>query len=141
MNVYMYAADLWCEECAAAIQDRLDGEGAEDTGDSGDYPQDVSHLDSASDSPDNCGGCHRPLENPLTAEGIEYVVEHVRERLAEGVAPGDWRWEEGYYKGMDRNAVLRDWAGELCLADLSPKDAKTVSLFLFWTRPEREKAA
>jgi hypothetical protein len=137
MNIiYAYQADLWCESCAAEIMDELDAAGVEDTGDTGDYPQ--GSTGGETDCPSNCAHCHRPLEEELTGEGVAYVVGRVKDRLREGTEPGDWRWVDGYYKGMDRNAVLRDWAGELCLSSLSREDARAVALFLHWTRPERE---
>ena len=135
-DIYAYQADLWCEDCAAELMDALDAEKREDTGDTNDYPQGGSG--DATDVPSHCAGCHRPLEEELTNLGVAYVVGRVKDRLREGTEPGDWRWPDGYYKGMDRNAVLRDWAGELRLASLSREDAKAVALFLFWTQPDPE---
>lgn len=137
--VYVYQADLYCEACADEITTELDAEGREDTGDSGDYPQEETAGDT--DHPSNCAACHRPLEEELTSEGVAYVVERVKDRLREGTEPGAWRWSEGYYKGMDRNAVLRDWAGELTIGSLSREDRRAVALFLFWTRPRTTEVA
>lgn len=142
MQAFIYQAALWCAACCDDIEKRLTSEGNVDTGDSGDWPQDAGGDGGGeADTPQHCDGCHRPLENPLTSEGVAYVVEAVQDRLRKGTDPGDWRWPDGYYVGLDKNEVLRDWAGDLHLADLEPKDAKTVSLFLFWTRPARERSA
>ena len=103
MNVYLYAADLFCEDCGKAIRDRLDREGFETCGlhddehtyDSDEYPK-GPYPDGGgeADSPWHCGsgpdcinaiefsdGCKvgRWLENPLTADGVEYVREAVQE--------------------------------------------------------------
>lgn len=102
MEVYMYAADLYCEDCGEAIRESLDAEGKkpedpsdECTFDSDDYPK-GPYLDGGgeSDSPCHCGSgedCVNAivlpdgrkvgafLENPLTGDGIDYVKEAIRE--------------------------------------------------------------
>lgn len=96
MNVYIYNADIWCEECGLDIIENRTNEGQEDTGDSDDFPQFV--LDSnrgKSDAPDHCAAgkecinatCYCGenethskrlagvfLENQLTTDGREYVI-------------------------------------------------------------------
>lgn len=95
MDAYIYDADIYCDGCAEDIMARLDREGQEDTGDSGDYPQ-GPHGDGGgeADGPQICGGgaeCVNAesfggrkigafLENPLTEEGVKYLCEMVSRR-------------------------------------------------------------
>jgi len=102
MNVYIYQADVWCEDCAEAIKSRLASEGNvpedpsdETTFDSDEYPKGpYDDGGGEADSPQHCGagseclnavefadghkvGCF--LENPLTSDGVDYLVEQYRE--------------------------------------------------------------
>ena len=92
-DVYMYQADLICEDCGNKIIEQLKKEGVEDDGDSDRVPQGpYSNGGEEADSPHHCGmnercinkvhvpggrsiGC--PLGNPLTSEGVAYVRETV----------------------------------------------------------------
>lgn len=93
MNVYMYAADLWCEECGAKICDELteagnapedpEYEGSFDSDDfpKGPYPDGGGEADSpnhcaaGSDCVNAVDGNGVFLENPLTDVGYDYVKE------------------------------------------------------------------
>ena len=102
MEVYIYAADLYCEACGEAIRERLTQEGFaprdpedEYSYDSGDYPKGpYSDGGGEADSPHHCAcgrdclnvldfgdgfpvGCF--LENPLTQDGYDYVREQLQE--------------------------------------------------------------
>ncbi len=118
MNAYVYCADLYCEECADEIKQRILNDvtarldpkidaailrlekdlGIElsdrtferirgmaikaalpdpDMCDSGEYPcGPYADGGGESDTPSHCGGCQEFLENPLTADGYQYVREH-----------------------------------------------------------------
>ena len=102
MNVYIYAADIYCEDCAESICKELDRKGLtpdhrddEVTYDSDEYPK-GPYPDGGgeSDSPQHCGAgsdCLNAielsdgtkigawLENPLTCTGITYVQEAIQE--------------------------------------------------------------
>ena len=105
MNAYIYRADTYCEDCGQELCRTMPFPADADTScetswDSDDYPK-GPYPDGGgeSDSPQHCGAgadCLNaitlrshgkryrvgvPLENPLTAEGVQYV----REALA---APG-----------------------------------------------------
>lgn len=103
MDVYIYAADIYCWDCGEAICDELDKKGQappdhyiESMYDSGDYPKGpYPDGGGAADSPQHCGAgaeCLNAiefpdgpkvgawLENELTVEGVEYV----REAICEG---------------------------------------------------------
>ena len=87
--MYIYNADLYCDDCGMAIKNELDAQGVENTGDSGDYPQYADAEYSETDCPGHCGsgadcinaetydgrnvGAH--LDQPLTSNGMDYIVE------------------------------------------------------------------
>jgi hypothetical protein len=102
MNIYIYAADIYCEDCGKAIRRRIRKEGHapsdpkdEHSYDSDEYPK-GSFPDGGgeSDCPEHCGShedCINAivlpdgrkigawLENPLSSHGVEYVREHMRD--------------------------------------------------------------
>jgi hypothetical protein len=92
-DVYAYQGALYCDDCAEQIIEELDAQGAEDDGDSEQYPQ-GPHSDGGgeSDSPYHCDngaqcvnavqvpggakiGC--PFGNPMTVEGLSHLVEAI----------------------------------------------------------------
>jgi hypothetical protein len=117
---YCYDADVYCEYCLPV-----------NTG----HPE-VCCASGESDTPQHCCGCHQPLEYSLTSDGVEYVMEYLRESLEKG--PDEWnviRKDHGeddkdYYKGCRAIEVERDWAGQLQWYGLSKEDERTVDLFL-----------
>ncbi len=88
MEAYIYCADTYCPDCAEAIKAKLDASGErpnrqdyyEQKFDSDDYPK-GPYADGGgeSDCPQHCAQCHVPLGNPLTTDGIGYVIEHLRD--------------------------------------------------------------
>ncbi len=95
----IYAADMWCADCAEDIKQRIRNEGfaPEDEDDqysydSDEFPKDCD-VSCESDGPQHCAagddcinaiefddfkiGCW--LENSLTTDGEDYVIEAVRE--------------------------------------------------------------
>ncbi len=81
MKAYAYNAALYCEHCAELIKDDAACAGFEDSGDSNDYPQGpLSDGGGEADCPQHCDDCGTFLENPLTADGVQYVQEVVNER-------------------------------------------------------------
>ena len=102
MNVYIYAADIYCEDCGRAIREEIYnkgeapfGFGDETSYDSDEFPK-GPYPDGGgeSDSPQHCGagsdclnaielsdGCKIGawLENELTCTGIKYVQEAIQE--------------------------------------------------------------
>lgn len=98
MNVYIYAADFYCEDCGKAICDKLNREGKAplDHYDSDEYPKGpYPNGGGEADCPHHCGagpdclnaidvpGCNYKigawLENELTSDGVAYVREMIRE--------------------------------------------------------------
>ena len=104
MDAYIYQADMWCAGCGERIRREITEQGGapanpedEAAYDSGDFPKGpYDDGGGESDAPSNCAGCGVFLENPLTAEGYEYL----RGMLLEGVESG------GVWSGP-----LEEWAG------------------------------
>jgi hypothetical protein len=126
VQFYIYNADQYCEDCGQAIKDRLKAEGHapanpddEHTYDSGEYPK-GPYVPNESDGVDHCGSgddCVNAielsdgrkigawLENELTADGVSYVRQAIREALNSG-QPNEvvdlWaEWYEDYDLGDD----------------------------------------
>lgn len=92
--VYAYQAALYCEPCANAIKARVPfpeyaKAESEDTWDSDDFPK-GPYFDQASDTPDHCDACGEFLENPLTADGAEYVRQALKLARRGSVARTVW---------------------------------------------------
>lgn len=94
--MYIYQADVWCDDCGRAIRKRLDRAGKtpksdEHTYDSDDYPKHADECES--DVPDHCaagekclnaiilpsGGKVGMLMGELTQAGVEYVKDSLAE--------------------------------------------------------------
>jgi hypothetical protein len=77
MDVYIFNADIYCEDCALPRMAKAEADGVSPfEGDSCLYPQ-GPHRDGGgeADSPQHCGGCAVFLENPLTEDGMDYVQD------------------------------------------------------------------
>ena len=88
---WAYDADLHCDDCARKAGMHVDGavDGA------GEAPSPVLTDEQArADTPQHCGTCGTFLENPLTDEGVAYVIEALDDHMY----------------GGDRYAVLQTWA-------------------------------
>ncbi len=122
----IYAADMWCEDCAEEIKRRIRAEGnaptdEDDQGsyDSDEFPKDCD-VSCESDTVEHCAagedcinaidfgdwkiGCW--LENDLTDSGNDYVMEAVREGR-EGAFDNDVTelWAE-YYDYLDFRVMM-----------------------------------
>lgn len=97
--MYIYNADVYCDACGEAIRETLDNEGKrpenpsdERSYDSDEYPKGPYDDSQEADSPQHCGSHEDCLEatilpsgrkvgyflqNDLTDDGIEYVVEAI----------------------------------------------------------------
>jgi hypothetical protein len=110
MDAYIFGAALYCPECAESIMQNM--QGAEDTGDSNDYPQgpfpngggeadSPQHCDSGPDclAAENIGGRRVGafLQNPLTSDGEAYVRQALKENQKNPVARF---WAQQY--GLER---------------------------------------
>lgn len=77
MNVHIYQADLYCDDCILDVKHglgfALEGQ-PETTFDSDDYPK-GPFLASEADYPQHCTCCNVHLESPLTGDGEKYVKD------------------------------------------------------------------
>lgn len=97
----IYNADVWCDDCARHICDKIqalgnapDDPNNEYSFDSDDYPKLYDEETEESDMPQHCAGCGVFLENPLTTVGADYVKDMVIEDIEAGctdsVALTEW---------------------------------------------------
>jgi hypothetical protein len=117
MDVYLYAADLFCEDCGDKIKASLAAQADPDnesTWDSDEYPKGpYAEGGGEADSPQHCDDCGVFLENPLTNDGARYVVEQ-----CEAYISGDDAGLGGEYVScmvsdraeMDGAKILAQWA-------------------------------
>jgi hypothetical protein len=80
--MYIYQADVYCDSCGDKIQQALDQakQSPEDWDDESSYdsddfpkgPYDEHYQET--DTPQHCGDCGIFLENPLTQDGYDYVI-------------------------------------------------------------------
>ena len=97
MNVYMYQADLYCENCTNEIGMVCHSEYHKPRGTNlcdsdctpiGPYPDGGGEAD----CPNHCGGCGLFLENPLTQDGMDYV----KDAIEDGTGTVVQEWKEFY---------------------------------------------
>ncbi len=103
MNVYIYSADIYCENCGKEICKSVKIPEYGPPYDTGDYPYGpIPDGGGEADSPQHCGNisCGVFLENPLTEDGENYV----KEIYAEGKTPTTHEWFE-FYNYIDFEAV------------------------------------
>jgi hypothetical protein len=128
MDVYMEKDDgceLYCEKCATNEMESWPDGGGE------------------SDSPQNCANCHMPLDNPLTPDGVNYVIQSVRESLQGGkgtyliVLPC---YQGTYYQDSPQVAIVRDWLRQLEWYHLPQPQSDFVSHAASWIDYQCRKA-
>ena len=98
---YIYQADVYCNDCGAAVCARLaapENVADESSYDSDDYPKVADLENEESDIPEHCAACGTFLQNPLTSEGYEYV----KDALTTHPSAITFGWAEVY--GFTRDA-------------------------------------
>lgn len=79
-EAYIYAADIWCADCAAPFRECLPSDMDSDRYPQGPYAEGGGEAD----TPQHCAGCGEFLENPLTRDGERYVREAIAEHEETG---------------------------------------------------------
>jgi mono/diheme cytochrome c family protein len=107
MPHYHYDGEEYCEDCLSEFIDPRS------------HKVDIDYGEQ--DSPANCCQCHQPLDYRLTSDGVNYVIEKLKEAIDNGI---DWTvydcYNGTYYDGSPHCAILRDWAQDVsnyCLTD------------------------
>ena len=115
MDTYMTETDTFCEDCAP--------EGAECIG-----------SDREADYPDHCENCGVPLENSLTSEGVDYVIEQAKEKALE-VFRGQNHTigkELPWYEGCKHSRIVLDWLQQIARYGLEePQDRQVDKLTVY----------
>jgi hypothetical protein len=117
MGHYHYNCDEYCEYCLPVDEDSPE----------------VDYDSGEQDSPAHCCVCHQPLEYSLTSDGIEYVLEALREELAK---PAEERnkvhecYNGTHYEGCRHVEITRDWAEHIKWYGLAQEDQELVEKFL-----------
>jgi hypothetical protein len=102
VEAYVYQAGFLCEKCGEKIREELKAKGKapanpedEGTYDSDVYPKGPFTPDE-SDTPQHCDKCSKFLENPLTEDGYNYVLDTM------------WSAQKDF-GGQFTNPVVRQW--------------------------------
>ena len=109
MDVYIYCADIYCEDCGEAAKRLIlrTAKAPADTGDSDDYPQGpYSDGGGEADTPQHCGDCGVFLGNELTGDGEDYVTAAIREAYSEAEAGLPLNRE---LYPLDLGPVIKEW--------------------------------
>lgn len=91
---YIYAADIFCNDCGADIVQTLVAECFADDGDSCNFPQ--MELIGESDTPQHCARCGCFLDNPLTHDGLAYVQRALDENTGKPDVLRQWAKRYGF---------------------------------------------
>lgn len=139
---YIYQADVYCDDCGQAIKAKCPKPNYPQPWDTDDYPASASE-DEPTDSPQHCGGCHVPLDNPLTDEGLLYVLEAIEEAMTgpeserNRIMPKPGTGEDcesfAYWHGSRHVDILRGWAEKARDCALACEESTTIDCFLRWT--------
>jgi predicted RNA-binding Zn-ribbon protein involved in translation (DUF1610 family) len=116
--------------------------------DSDDFPKHAGEDGGESDHPEHCSSCHEPLDNPLTDEGVEYVLDKIRESIEEALRegrakawdrimplPGTAEEDATWLQGKRHVEIVRGWAKQIQDCNFDDDEAAIVSLFLELSEP------
>lgn len=111
MEAYIYQAALLCDDCGRDRRRQLgpqpfdpEDERAYDSGDypKGPYPDGGGEAD----CPNHCDCCGVFLENPLTTDGVAYVLDALESGDGDPDVLAEWR--EFYADAYDLDAALSE---------------------------------
>jgi len=89
MQVYVYQASLFCQDCALIVERDIGNPNAASDGKF--YNRLQGPYDNGggeADIPQYCDRCFKFLENPLTREGENYVIDAAK--AGDGGCPKEW---------------------------------------------------
>ena len=136
-SVFVFQADLLCEDCGEEARRELNAAGKkpenaqnEATFDSDDYPKGpYSGANTEVDCPQHCHECSEYLRTPLTAQGRDYVMDKIRAFCVARIAGSRYAGDAD---------VLKLWAEDLSENYLPRIEDRTVlDLFLDGVRARR----
>jgi len=113
MLVYVYAADLLCEDCGKKCREELTAEGKapedpddEVSYDSDDFPKGPTE-EGSSDSPSHCSDCGCFLETELTDVGVDELLSDCERAMRGDREANDvlLQWVD-HYEGNDSRVSL-----------------------------------
>lgn len=103
MQVYIFQADIYCEACGkdmiASLEKTTGAPPIDMREDSNVWPQGpYSDGGGEADCPQHCGSCGVFLDNPLTADGVKYASDAIREfdMTGKGNAEVIETWRDAY---------------------------------------------
>ena len=98
-DIYLCDGEFYCDDCCQ------NGDEA------------IPRCQLEGDSPYNCAECGQPLFNPLTADGIQYVLAMGEEEMVQvqHTIPLKGTGEETltYYRGCQHKAIVLDWLHDM----------------------------
>lgn len=115
---YVLDGEIFCEDCAPNNAESI-----------GDWP-------SESDCPESCCMCLKAVPYTLTSEGVQYVLEAIRESLKAGRKKRNRVldcYKDTWFEGSRHCEIVREWAEDLKWYGLESKDEKLVEKYLSWT--------
>lgn len=141
--IFIYQASLYCEDCGEKIRAKLRAEGKapeneadEYSYDSGDFPKVALLSQSEMDNPNHCDGCSEYLPEPLTSDGVCFVVDALQEYIVRRVGSSEvldaWYEEVRNYSpeestdGTSASAILSLYAQ---IRDYERKTGREVVVF------------
>lgn len=93
--------------------------------------------DSEVDCPQHCAECDYPLDYSLTSDGVQYVLEAIRESLKVGRKARNTIhdvYQGGWYAGSRHCEIVREWAEKLkWYGGLSNREESLIDHYLSWT--------
>ena len=109
--------DMLCSKCYASVDRSILAEAS------------VSMIHDEADAPEHCDWCHILLDVWLTTDGVNYVIDRLRQALKDGLDYHAIGSILPWYEGLPRYSVLVDWADKVALYGLEASQQDVLSDF------------